>query len=57
MTFDRIAMLCDELLRRAVPRDRVQPIIDWMDEQRPVGARRRRAPRGDDHEPLTGCDV
>jgi hypothetical protein len=35
MTLDRIAMLCDEMLRRGVPLAVVQPVIDWLDEQTP----------------------
>ena len=34
---DRVAMLCDELLRRGVPRDAVQPVVDWLNQQRPSG--------------------
>lgn len=33
-TLDRIARLCDEMLRRGVPRDVVQHVVDWiMDQQ------------------------
>ncbi len=32
---NRIAMLLDELLRRGVPRELVQAIVDWMDDQIP----------------------
>lgn len=32
-TLDRIAMLIDEMLRRGVPKDVVQPIIDWLKDQ------------------------
>lgn len=31
---ERVAMLCDELLRRGVPQPAVQPVIDWLDAQR-----------------------
>lgn len=40
-TLDRVAMLCDELLRRGVPAEAVQPIVDWIDEQTPPGLRRQ----------------
>lgn len=33
VTRERIAMLCDELLRRRVPRSVVQHVIDWLDAQ------------------------
>ena len=35
MTLDRIAMLCDELLRRGVPREVLKPVLDWLDGQTP----------------------
>jgi hypothetical protein len=33
-TLDRIAMLLDELQRRGVPADLLQPLIKWLMEQR-----------------------
>lgn len=35
MTLDRIAALCDELLRRGVPLAVLQPVIDWLEEHTP----------------------
>jgi hypothetical protein len=32
---ERIALLCDEMLRRGVPRPVVQHVVDWLDTQRP----------------------
>ncbi len=40
--YQRVAMLLDELLRRGVPADLVQAIIDWMDEQTPRHLRRKK---------------
>jgi len=34
MTLDRVAMLLDELLRRGVPIEKVQPAIDWLADQK-----------------------
>lgn len=34
VTLDRVAMLCDEMLRRGVPLAVVQPLIDWVYAQR-----------------------
>lgn len=31
---DRVASLCDEMLRRGVPLPVVQPVIDWVYAQR-----------------------
>jgi hypothetical protein len=31
---DRIAMLLDELRRRGVPQDVLQPVINWLMDQR-----------------------
>lgn len=33
VTLDRIAMLIDEMLRKGVPKDVVQPIINWLMDQ------------------------
>lgn len=41
VTLDRVAKLCDELLRRGVPAEAVQPVVDWMDEQTPPHLRRQ----------------
>jgi hypothetical protein len=37
---DRVAMLCDQLLRLNVPKHAVQPIVDWLNDNRPSGARK-----------------
>ena len=37
---DRVAMLCDQLLRLNVPKPAVQPIVDWLNDNRPSGARK-----------------
>jgi len=34
---DRVAMLCDQLLKLNVPREALQPIIDWLNESAPNG--------------------
>lgn len=34
IALDRIAMLLDELLRRGVPSDVLQPVIDWLMNQK-----------------------
>lgn len=41
MDQDRIAALCDELLRRGVPREVVQPVVDWFDAQQAPGLIKR----------------
>jgi len=41
MNLDRVALLCDRLLGMGVPRDAVQPIVDWLNEQKPNGAPRK----------------
>lgn len=33
VTLERIAKLVDEMLRKGVPKDVVQPIIDWIRDQ------------------------
>lgn len=33
-TLDRVASMCDEMLRRGVPAHIVQPTIEWIDAQR-----------------------
>jgi hypothetical protein len=42
MNTERIAMLCDELLRHGVPREVVQGVVDWMDAQSPPWSPRHR---------------
>lgn len=33
MARERIAVLCDQLLRRGAPRAAVQPVVDWLEGQ------------------------
>jgi hypothetical protein len=42
---DRVALLCDQLLRLGVPRDAVQPVADWLNDQKPNGAPRLELPK------------
>lgn len=28
---ERIALMCDQLIKRGVPRVAVQPVVDWLD--------------------------
>jgi len=45
MNLDRVALLCDRLLKLNVPRDAVQPIVDWLNAQKPNGSPRMELPK------------